>query len=197
MRNMKNMIVVYGKCGGVATVATFVGNQWWITSRDERLEPLYSGEPYDQSDYRYLCQKDELILMKDIAGMMGSAMESGEADMKEVLRIRLKDLNAMGVKFLSVPQVLNLVVNVRVKQGNSSMGGYVVTCDDGDNDWMRFFELNGFASAKQAWEMVRIYIDFFQKHGVKVQARLQCKGEIMDELAGLTQGVKIEISDNL
>jgi hypothetical protein len=30
-----------------------------------------------------------------------------------------------------------------------------------------------------------------------VQARLQCKGEIMDELAGLTQGVKIEISDNL
>ena len=46
MRNMKNMIVVYGKCGGVATVATFVGNQWWITSRDERLEPLYSGEPF-------------------------------------------------------------------------------------------------------------------------------------------------------
>ena len=197
MRNMKNMIVVYGKCGGVATVATFVGNQWWITSRDERLEPLYSGEPYDQSDYRYLCQKDELILMKDIAGMMGSAMESDEADMKEVLRNRLKDLNAMGVKFLSVPQVLNLVVNVRVKQGNSSMGGYVVTCDEGDNDWMRFFELGGFASAKQAWEMVRIYMDFFLKHGVKVQARLQCKGEVMDELAGLTQGVKIEISDNL
>ena len=197
MRNMKNMIVVYGKCGGVATVATFVGNQWWITSRDERLEPLYSGEPYDQSDYRYLCQKDELILMKDIAGMMGSAMESGEADVREVLRNRLKDLNAMGVKFLSVPQVLNLVVNVRVKQGNSSTGGYAVTCDDGDNDWMRFFELGGFASAKQAWEMVRIYMDFFLKHGVKVQARLQCKGEIMDELAGLTQGVKVEISDNL
>ena len=197
MRNMKNMIVVYGKCGGVATVATFVGNQWWITSRDERLEPLYSGEPYDQSDYRYLCQKDELILMKDIAGMMGSAMESGEADVREVLRNRLKDLNAIGVKFLSVPQVLNLVVNVRVKQGNSSTGGYAVTCDDGDNDWMRFFELGGFASAKQAWEMVRIYMDFFLKHGVKVQARLQCKGEIMDELAGLTQGVKVEISDNL
>ena len=197
MRNMKKMIVVYGKCGGVATVATFVGNQWWITSRDERLEPLYSGEPYDQSDYRYLCQKDELILMKDIAGMMGCAMESGEADLKEVLRSRLKDLNAMGVKFLSVPQVLNLVVNVRVKQGNSSTGGYAVTCDDGDNDWMRFFELSGFASAKQAWEMVRIYMDFFLKHGVKVQARLQCKGEIMDELAGMTQGVKVEITDNL
>ena len=197
MRNMKNMIVVYGKCGGVATVATFVGNQWWITSRDERLEPLYSGEPYDQSDYRYLCQKDELILLKDLAGMMGSAMESGEADLKETLRIRLRDLNAIGVKFLSVPQVLNLVINIREKQGNSCLGGYAVTCDDGDNDWMRFFKVEGLASAKQAWELVRIYIDFFMKHGVKVQTRLQCKGEIMDELSGLTQGVKIEITDNL
>ena len=48
------MIVVYGKNSGVATTATFFGNQWWITSKDERLEPLYSGKPYDQSDYRFL-----------------------------------------------------------------------------------------------------------------------------------------------
>ena len=33
------------------------------------------------------------------------------------------------------------------------------------------------------------------KHGVKVQTRLQCRGEVVDELAGLTQGVKIEIKD--
>jgi hypothetical protein len=51
------------------------------------------------------------------------------------------------------------------------------------------------AYAKLAWEKVRIYMDFFMKHGVKVQARLQCRGEVVDELAGLTQGVKIEIKD--
>ena len=33
------MIVVYGKNSGVATTATYFGNQWWITSKDERLEP--------------------------------------------------------------------------------------------------------------------------------------------------------------
>ena len=87
------MIVVYGKNSGVATTATYFGNQWWITSKDERLEPLYSGEPYDQSDYRFLCEKGSLILMKDIAGMMGCAMECGEIDTREVLKNRLRDLN--------------------------------------------------------------------------------------------------------
>ena len=55
------MIVVYGKNSGVATTAAYFGNQWWMTAKDERLEPLYSGEPYDRSDYRFLCEKGSLI----------------------------------------------------------------------------------------------------------------------------------------
>ena len=153
-----SMIVVYGKNSGVATTAAYFGNQWWITSKDERLEPLYSGEPYDQS-------------------------ECGEIDTREVLKNRLRDLNALGVKFQAVPQVMNLVLHVKTK-----VDGYSVSCDDGDNDWMRFFELDGFDSAKLAWEKVRIFIDFFMKHG-------QCRAEVVDELAGLTQGVKIDIKD--
>ena len=37
---MKNKIIVYGKSGGYAVVATFLGNQWWITSKDDKLELL-------------------------------------------------------------------------------------------------------------------------------------------------------------
>ena len=188
---MKNQIIVYGKESGVATTATFLGNEWWITSKDEPLEPLYSGEPYDQSDYRYLCEKDEMVLLRDLAGLMGSAMECSGDNIKEVLKSRLKDLNALGVKFLAMPQVLNL--EVRVKDG---INGYSATCDDGDIYRKRFFEIEGFDSAKQVWDKVRAYMDFFMKHGVKVQTRLLCRREIMDELAGLTQGVKVEMTDN-
>ena len=137
MKNL-SMIVVYGKNSGVATTATFFGNQWWITAKDERLEPMYSGEPYDRSDYRFLCEKGALILMKDIAGMMGCAMECGEIDTKEVLKNRLKDLNALGVKFQALPQTLNLVVTVRMK-----VDGYSVSCDDGS--------LNSTASTVPSW----------------------------------------------
>ena len=193
---MKDKIIVYGKCSGVATTATFLGNQWWVTAKDERLEPLYSGEPYDQSDYRYLCEKDELILVKDLAGMMGCAMMCGDDDLKEVLKSRFKDVNALGVKFQAVPQVLNLKVRVFCNKGTQRQGKYSVWCDDADSTWMRLFDLDGFAKPDEAWDCAKTYIDFFMKHGVKVQTRLTCEGEVMDELAGKTQGVKIEISDN-
>ena len=109
---MKDKIIVYGKSGGFATIATFLGNQWWVTSKDERLEPLYNENPYAETDYRYLCETDEMIQIRDLAGMMGCALELPEDDIKVVLNNRLKDLNMMGVKFISSIQYLNLEVHV-------------------------------------------------------------------------------------
>ena len=88
---MKQQILVYGKCGGYVTIATFLGNQWWVTNRDEKLEPLYDDGPYSEHDYRYLCEVGELVQMRDLAGMMGAALEMPEGDIKEVLNNRLKE----------------------------------------------------------------------------------------------------------
>ena len=58
---MENVIVVYGKLSGYAAVVTFLGNQWWNTSKDQTLEPLFEEPPYRSNDYRYLCEKDQPI----------------------------------------------------------------------------------------------------------------------------------------
>ena len=192
---MKNKIIVYGKCSGVATTATFLGNQWWVTSKDEKLEPLYENSPYDMSDYRYLCEKDELILVKDLAGMMGCALDCGETDIKEVLRSRFKDINAMGVKFQAIPQVLNLKVRVFSNKGTQRKGNFSVWCDDADSTWMRLFDIDDFDDARTALYWVRVYIDFFMKHGVKVCTTLECSEVVLEQLAGQTSGMKVEIED--
>ena len=49
---MENVIVVYGKFSGYASVVTFLGNQWWNTSKDQTLEPLFEETPFRSSDYR-------------------------------------------------------------------------------------------------------------------------------------------------
>lgn len=192
---MKDKIIVYGKCSGVATTATFLGNQWWVTSKDEKLEPLYENSPYDLSDYRYLCEKDELILVKDLAGMMGCALDCGETDIKEVLRSRFKDINAMGVKFQAIPQVLNLKVRVFSNKGTQRKGNFSVWCDDADSTWMRLFDIDDFDDARTALYWVRVYIDFFMKHGVKVCTTLECSEVVLEQLAGQTSGMKVEIED--
>lgn len=193
---MKDKIIVYGKGSGVATTATFLGNQWWLTSKDEKLEPLYSGEPYDESDYRYLCEADELIQIKDLAAMMGCALENAAIDINEELKSRLKDLNALGVKFQATPQVMNLKVRVFSNQGTHRQGDYSVCCCNSDNVWLRLFDIDGFDDAKTALHWARVYTDFFSRHGVKVNCTLECTEDILEQLpASEYYGMKIEIEN--
>ena len=187
---MENKIVVYGKCSGVATIATFLGNQWWVTNKDERLEPLYGDSTYDQSDYRYLCEKDELIQVKNLAGMMGCALMCGDENAKEILKSRFKDINALGVKFQAMPQVMNLKVRVLENKGT-----YRVWCDDSDTEWMRLFDLDGFDDAVTALGWAKAYIEFFARHGVSVRTVLKCSEDMLELLAGETQNMKIEIDE--
>lgn len=191
---MEHKIIVYSKCGGFATIATFLGNQWWVTNKDERLEPLNSGEPYDQSDYRYLCEVGELVQTRDLAGMMAAALEMPEDDIKDVMNKRLKELNMMGVKFVSSAQYLNIRISVFDNKGTSRKGKYSVFCSDTDCDMM-LFDIDSFDDAKTALMWARAYMDFFLKHGVRVAASLHCTEDVLELLNGLTSGMKIEISN--
>ena len=192
---MEHKILVYGKCGGYVTIATFLGNQWWVTNKDERLEPLYSGEPYDQSDYRYLSEVGELVQMRDLAGMMGCALQYAEDDIKDVLNNRLKDLNMMGVKFVSSAQYLNIGLSVSDNKGTCFKGKYRVLCSDTDRDMM-LFNVDSFDNAKDALNWAKVFVDFFLKHGVRVCVTLHCTEDVLELLNGQVQNMKIEI-DNL
>ena len=192
---MKQQILVYGKCGGYVTIATFLGNQWWVTNKDEKLEPLYDDGPYSEHDYRYLCEVGELVQMRDLAGMMGAALEMPEGDIKEVLNNRLKELNMMGVKFVSSAQYLNLDVRVFSNQGTKREGKFSVMCNDTDRD-MSLFNLDAFDNAKDALNWAKVFVEFFLKHGVRVCVTLHCTEDVLELLNGQVQNMKIEI-DNL
>jgi hypothetical protein len=191
---MKDKILVYGKSGGYAVVATFLGNQWWITSKDDKLEPLFDNSPYAESDYRYLCEVGELIQMRDLAGMMGSALEMPEENIKVVLTNRLKDLNMMGVKFVASVQYLNLDVRVFSNKGTKREGNYSVICSDLDAQ-RTLFDIDSFDDAKEALSWFNVYKEFFLKHGVKVCSTLHCTEDVLELLNGLTSGMKIEITN--
>jgi hypothetical protein len=191
---MKDKILVYGKSGGYAVVATFLGNQWWITSKDDKLEPLFDNSPYAESDYRYLCEVGELIQMRDLAGMMGSALEMPEENIKVVLTNRLKDLNMMGVKFVASVQYLNLDVRVFSNKGTKREGNYSVICSDLDAQ-RTLFDIDSFDDAKEALSWFNVYKEFFLKHGVKVCSTLHCTEDVLELLNGMTSGMKIEISN--
>ena len=191
---MENKIIVYGKSSGVATIATFLGNQWWVTNKDEKLEPLFDDSPYSELDYRYLCEVGELVQMRDLAGMMGAALEMPEDDIKDVLNNRLKELNMMGVKFVSSAQYLNIDVRIFSNKGTKREGEFSVMCNDTDRE-VGLFDLDSFSDAKDALNWAKAYVEFFLKHGVRVCATLKCTEDVLELLDGQISGLKIEIEN--
>ena len=192
---MEHKIIVYGKSGGYALIVTFLGNQWWITTKDETLEPLCDSTCYGEPDHRYLCQVGETIQMRDLAGMMGCALEMPEDDIKEVLARRLKDLNMMGVKFISSAQYLNLKIRVFSNEKTKRQGKFSLWCSDTDRD-IQLFNIDGFEDVKEALNWAKVYVEFFLKHGVKCNYTLRCTEDVLEVLGGETNGMKVKI-DNL
>ncbi len=189
---MEHKIIVYGKCGGFATMATFLGNQWWVTNTDEKLEPLYDKSPYTEHDYRYLCEAGEMVQMRDLAGMMGAAMEMSEGNIKEVLTNRLRDLNMMGTKFISSPQHLILSLRVTSNFGTGREGNFSLTGRDTERD-VPLFRIDDFDDAKEALRLAKAYVDFFLKHGVRVCATLHATEDVLEQLTGEIQNMKVVI----
>ena len=118
-----------------------------------------------------------------------------EGDIKEVLNNRLKELNMMGVKFVSSAQYLNLDVRVFSNQGTKREGKFSVMCNDTDRD-MPLFNLDAFDNAKDALNWAKVFVEFFLKHGVRVCVTLHCTEDVLELLNGQVQNMKIEI-DNL
>ncbi len=191
---MENKVIVYSKSGGFAVVATFLGNQWWVTSKDEKLEPLYDNSPYAETEYRYLCEAGEIIQIRDLAGLMGCALEMPEDNIKVVLANRLKDLNSMGLKFVSSAQYLNLDVQIFDNKGTKRSGKYSLFCNDTDTERL-LFDVDGFDDASEALSWFNVYREFFLKHGVKVSSTLHCTKDVKELLNGQTSGIKTEIID--
>lgn len=189
---MKDKIIVYSKEEGFPCVITFLGNKWWLTSRNDILEPILEDKPHVVSDYRYLCEADETIQMKDLASMMGCVMEGAEIDVKGTLEVRMKELNNLGVKILTSPQCMNLHMRLLSTKGTKRSGEFSLFCYNDDTE-CGVFDMDGFCDAQDAIHCAQIFIEFFQNHGVRCNTFLVCKRDVAKKLLGKTPNMMLEI----
>ena len=186
-----NKIIVYNKISGVAATVTFLGNQWWLTTKDEMLEPLEVTFCYDDG-YRYLCEAGDTIQMKDLALMMGCALEYAEDEIHKVLHSRLVTLRAQDVKFEAVPQELHLKVHLFSNKGTGRRGNFSIVCEKTPGEAQRLFDLANFDDVETALYWVQVYCRIFTRHGVDVKVRVFCTEKIKESVNERPQNWKWE-----
>ncbi len=186
-----NKIIVYNKVSGVVATATFLGNQWWLTTKNEVLEPL-EDSTYYYDGYRYLCDAGDVIQMKDLALMLGCALENAEDEIHKVLQSRLLTLRAQDVKFEAVPQELHLKLHLFSNDGTQRGGNFSITCEKSEGVAQGLFDLDSFDDAETALYWAQAYCRIFTRNGVNVKVRVFCTEAIKESVKARPQNWKWE-----
>jgi hypothetical protein len=160
--------VIYDDFMGVPYVVTFLGNRWWMTTSNEKLQPLEEFFDRDDIGFCHLCEAGGTVGALALAKMLGVALENPEDKVDEVLLQRVESLKRLGV-MLDVkdePLVLQLEIipnkNFILRQGKFS-----AICHLHGNFFEKFFDIDAFDCKENAEEWVGYYFDVLEKLGIK------------------------------
>lgn len=163
--------VVYDDYTGLPLKVTFVGEQWWVTTPAEPLQPLkdYFGndDDDDAANFRFLCEADEKVGAQALAKMLGVALTNPEDEVDKTLRQRVKSLKRLGVKFNTQDETLELKMELfENPDGTKRQGKYSVVCYLSDNCFDTLFDIDGFRKKSDALEWVGYYLEMLEDLGI-------------------------------
>ena len=159
-------IVVYHNWNGMPIQVTFLGNRWWVTSPGEWLVPLDKFIEGDDDGYSFACEGHGTVGAMTLAKMLGKALEQPELDIDETLCHRVADLRRLGVTLDVKDETLKLEYRVFSNKGTQRQGEYSVLCDEEENPFVTFFDIDGFDEADVAELWANTYFDYLKELGI-------------------------------
>ena len=168
-KNREPKAVIYDNCMGLTYVVTFIGGQWWVTSPNEKLQPLEKFFDRDDIDLCYLCEAGGTVGALALAKMLGVALENPEIEVDKVLRQRVECLKRLGVTLDVKDEPLMLEMET-IPNGDNRFrhGKYSVTCHLNGNYFEKIFDVDAFESKDDAENWGNYYFDALESVGVEL-----------------------------
>ena len=170
-----NQIIVYEDFAGYPYQASFYGNQWWVTTPGEILQPLPKLFGKENIDICFACHQGGTVDVITLAKMLGRALEHPFDTIDVELNNRLKALKRLGVCGNWEKEVLwfewKLLDN---KDYPKRQGKYSIRC------WFKYsharvFDIDAFDDEKEAKSWAKFYFDFLRDVGIKVYVNRKMK----------------------
>ena len=165
-RGSENQAIVYDDFWGFPLQVSFLGDQWWVTTPGEMLQPLNDLLDADIS-YNYLCEAGGKVGALALAKMLGKAVEEPEIDVCKAMRQRVENLKRLGVYIDVNDEHLTLELRVfKNPEKSCRKGEFSVWCHATDCFYDMLFDIDGFSSEDEAEEWASYYFDFLRGIGV-------------------------------
>ena len=160
--------VIYDDFLAVPYSVTFIGGQWWVTTPNEKLQPLSDFTDSEDIDFSFLCEAGGTVGALALAKMLGVALENPEDKVDEVLRLRVESLKRLGVMLDVKDEKLLLEATVFSNEGtHGRQGKYSIWCFAKNNCYIQLFDVDGFDTVKDVKEWVSLYCNALEKQGLE------------------------------
>ena len=160
--------VIYDDFLAVPYSVTFIGGQWWVTTPNEKLQPLSDFTDSEDIDFSFLCEAGGTVGALALAKMLGVALENPEDKVDEVLRLRVESLKRLGVTLDVKDEPLTLELEIIPNpEGGFRHGKYSAVCHLHGNFSEQLFDIDAFDCKENAEEWVGYYFDTLEKLGIE------------------------------
>ena len=160
--------VIYDDFLAVPYSVTFIGGQWWVTTPNEKLQPLSDFTDSEDIDFSFLCEAGGTVGALALAKMLGLALENPEDKVDEVLLHRVESLKRLGVSLDVKDEPLTLELEIISNpEGGFRHGKYSAVCHLHGNFSEQLFDIDAFDCKENAEEWVGYYFDTLEKLGIE------------------------------
>ena len=167
-KNGEPKAVVYDDFMAIPYLVTFLGNRWWLTTPNEKLQPLTDFSGSEDIGFSFLCEAGGKVGALALARMLGRALENPEDQVDEVLRQRVKSLKRLGVTLDVKDEPLTLELEIISNESFSLRHGkYSAICHLHGNFFEKVFDIDAFECKENAEEWVSYYFDTLEKLGIE------------------------------
>ena len=162
--------VIYDDFLAVPYSVTFIGGQWWVTTPNEKLQPLSDFTDSEDIDFSFLCEAGGTVGALALAKMLGVALENPEDKVDEVLRLRVESLKRLGVTLDVKDEPLTLELEIIPNlEGGFRHGKYSAVCHLHGNFSEQLFDIDAFDCKENAEEWVGYYFDMLESLGIELR----------------------------
>ena len=160
--------VVYDDFSGVPYMLTVLGGQWWVTTSNEKLQPLSDFTDSEDIGFCYLCEAGGTVGALALTRMLGKAAENPEDTVDTVLRLRVESLKRLGVTLDVKDEPLTLELEIIPNpEGGFRHGKYSAVCHLHGNFSEQIFDIDAFDCKENAEEWVGYYFDTLRETGIE------------------------------
>lgn len=171
-----NQIIVYEDFAGYPYQASFYGNQWWVTTPGEILQPLPKLFGKENIDICFACYQGGTVDAITLAKMLGRALEHPFDTIDVELPNRVIALKRLGVCGNWKDEALDFEWELLDNKDNSKrQGKFSIRC------WFKYshervFDIDAFDDEKEAKSWAKTYFDFLRYNvGIEVHVDRKMK----------------------